>query len=64
MMLEQTLDRVVIRICFHNKFTAGVFQASEYQVPGLGGGGGALTLVLGTHCKTDLGSCGCECSLG
>ena len=43
MMLEQTLDRVVIRICFHNKFTAGVFHASEYQVPGLGGGGG------GTH---------------
>ena len=34
-----------------------------------GGGGGALTLVLVacgsvTHCKTDLGSCGCQCGLG
>ena len=29
---------------------------------GMGGGGGglALTLVLGTHCITDVGSCGCE----
>ena len=25
-----------------------------------GGGGGALTLVLGTHCKTDPLSCGCR----
>ena len=24
------------------------------------GGGGALTLVLGTHCKTDSWSCGCR----
>ena len=27
---------------------------------GEGGDGGALTLVLGTHCKTDSRSCGCR----
>ena len=32
-------------------------------VPG-GGGGGALTLVLGTHCKTDSRSCGCKLEKG
>ena len=31
---------------------AGVFRVR--------GGGGALTLVLGTHCKTDSWSCGCR----
>ena len=25
-----------------------------------GGGGGVLTLALGTHCKTDSRSCGCR----
>ena len=29
-----------------------------------GGGGGALTLVLGTHCKTDSRSCGCRLEKG
>ena len=28
--------------------------------PQAGGGGGILTLVLGTHCKTDSWSCGCR----
>ena len=28
------------------------------------GGGGALTLVLGTHCKTDSRSCGCRLEKG
>ena len=32
-------------------------------VPG-GGGGGALTLVLGTHCKTDSRGCGCRLEKG
>ena len=30
------------------------------ETPGGGGGGGGGTLVLGTHCKTDSGSCGCR----
>ena len=29
-----------------------------------GGGGGALTMVLGTHCKTDSRSCGCSLEKG
>ena len=29
-----------------------------------GGGGGALTLVLGTHCKMDSRSCGCRLEKG
>ena len=29
-----------------------------------GGGGGALTLLLGTHCKTDSRSCGCRLEKG
>ena len=32
--------------------------------PTRGGGGGALTLVLGTHCKTDSQSCGCRLEIG
>ena len=33
-------------------------------LPPEGGGGGALTLVLGTHCKTDYRSCGCRLERG
>ena len=37
----------------------------NYRPPGGGGGmGGAVTLVLGTHYKTDSRSCGCRLEKG
>ena len=39
-----------------------VYLGGGGEEGGLGarGGGGALSLVLGTHCKTDSRSCGCR----
>ena len=42
----------------------GCSDVAKGCVLGARGGGGALTLVLGTHCKTDSRTCGCRLEKG